>query len=315
MTLEQWRKEIHGEVFRLYQGNPLSLDLLLTAVLTGGHVLLEDIPGVGKTLLAKTLALALGGSFGRIQCTPDLTPSDILGYSVYNPVTGGFDFREGPVMAQVLLVDEINRASPRTQSALLQAMAEGEVTREGKTDPLPQGFFMMATQNPVEFEGTYPLPEAQKDRFLLSFSLGLPTRDQEKQIMASGNEAISGAVPVRTVSRPQDLAAYRKQAAGVTCDPKILDWILDLALATRDNPSLALGISPRGTQALTRAAKALAALRGRTYVVPEDVKDLFIPCNQQRILVQGASSLRGQSPRTLLEKILQTVPLPVLKDI
>ena len=310
--VKRWRDRVATEALKVFRGDPRAVDWVLTALLTGGHVLLEDVPGVGKTLLAKALAQALGGSFSRVQGTPDLLPSDLLGFSVYRPQDGTFEFRPGPVDTFLLLFDEINRASPRTQSALLQAMGEGEVSRDGKVVSLPDPFLVLATENPVEFEGTFPLPEAQKDRFLFTFRLGYPTRTQEESILTDLPFARRGVDEVSCVSSPEEVRSLRTRLAGVHVDPKVLGYVLDLATATRQESSFRLGLSPRGSQALFTAAKALALVRGRDWVLPDDVKELFLPVAGGRVSLTALAAARGLETGAVLSDLLERLPTPAL---
>ncbi len=314
MDARVWRDRIAAETGKVFRGDARSVDWILTALLSGGHVLLEDVPGVGKTLLAKALAQALGGTFARVQGTPDLLPSDLLGFSVYRPQDGTFEFRSGPVETFLLLFDEINRASPRTQSALLQAMGEGEVSRDGRLVALPDPFLVLATENPVEFEGTFPLPEAQKDRFLLTFRLGYPTREQEESILTDLPFARRG-VGVDAVSSPEEVRQLRSQVALVHADPKVTAYVLDLAAATRNEASFRLGLSPRGSQALFTASKALALLRGRTFVLPDDVKELFLPVTSGRVLLTPHAAARGLEVASVLSDLLDRLPTPALSGV
>lgn len=310
--VRQWRDRVAAEATKVFRGDARAVDWILTCLLTGGHVLLEDVPGVGKTLLAKALARALGGSFARVQGTPDLLPSDLLGFSVYRPQDGSFEFRPGPVETFLLLFDEINRASPRTQSALLQAMGEGEVSRDGKVVPLPDPFLVLATENPVEFEGTFPLPEAQRDRFLMTFRLGYPTRAQEASILADLPFARRGIDEVTPVSTPAEVQALRRHVEAVHVDPKVRDYVLDLAEATRKEASLRLGLSPRGSLALYTAGKALALIRGRTFVLPDDVKELFLPVAGGRVSLTPSAAARGLEATSVLSDLLERLPTPAL---
>jgi len=312
MAVKDWRDRVAAEAAKVFRGDGRAVDWILTALLAGGHVLLEDVPGVGKTLLAKALAKALGGAFTRVQGTPDLLPSDLLGFSVYRPQDGTFEFRPGPVETFVLLFDEINRASPRTQSALLQAMGEGEVSRDGQVVALPDPFLVLATENPIEFEGTFPLPEAQKDRFLLTFRLGYPTRDQEQSILTDLPFARRGVDEVGAVSTPEEVRTLRALVSGVHVDPKVRDYVLDLALATRNESSLGLGLSPRGSQALFTAAKALALVRGRDWVLPDDVKELFLPVAGGRVSLTPTATARGLEVGAVLGDLLERLPTPAL---
>ena len=314
MDVKAWRDRVAAETAKVFRGGSRSVDWILTALLSGGHVLLEDVPGVGKTQLAKALAQALGGSFARVQGTPDLLPSDLLGFSVYRPHDGTFEFRSGPVETFLLLFDEINRASPRTQSALLQAMGEGEVTRDGRVVALPDPFLVLATENPVEFEGTFPLPEAQKDRFLLTFRLGYPTREQEQSILTDLPFARRG-VAVDAVSSPEEVLRLREQVLEVHADPKVTAYVLDLAEATRNESAFRLGLSPRGSQALFTAAKALALLRGRSWVLPDDVKELFGPVACGRILLTPQAAARGLEAASVLADLLDRLPTPALSGV
>lgn len=310
--VKRWRDRVSAEAVKVFRGDSRAVDWILTALLAGGHVLLEDVPGVGKTLLAKALARALGGSFSRVQGTPDLLPSDLLGFSVYRPQDGSFEFRPGPVETFLLLFDEINRASPRTQSALLQAMGEGEVSRDGRVVPLPDPFLVLATENPVEFEGTFPLPEAQKDRFLLTFRLGYPNRAQEESILADlpfARRGVDGVVPV---SSPEEVLGLQALVSKVHVDPKVRDYVLDLADSTRRETSLRLGLSPRGSLALFTAAKALALVRGRAYVLPDDVKELFLPVAGGRVSLTPSAAARGLEAATVLSDLLERLPTPAL---
>jgi MoxR-like ATPase len=312
MSAKPWRDRVAAEALKVFRGDERAVDWILTALLAGGHVLLEDVPGVGKTLLSKALARALGGAFTRVQGTPDLLPSDLLGFSVYRPQDGTFEFRPGPVETFLLLFDEINRASPRTQAALLQAMGEGEVSRDGTVVALPDPFLVLATENPIEFEGTFPLPEAQKDRFLLTFRLGYPSRAQEEGILTDLPFGRRGVDEVDPVSSPEEVRELRTRVTAVHADPKVRDYVLDLAAATRNETSFRLGLSPRGSQALFTAAKALALLRGRDWVLPDDVKELFLPVAGGRVSLTPAAAARGLDVATVLADLLERLPTPAL---
>ena len=284
------------------------LELLMVALLCEGHVLLEDVPGVGKTMMARALAVSLGGSFKRLQCTPDLLPNDVTGVSVFNQQTGQFDFRPGPIFVNVLLVDEINRATPRTQSALLEAMQEQQVTVDGVTRKLPRPFLVMATQNPIEYEGTFPLPEAQLDRFLMRLPVGYPSADDEKTILNNlrREHPINQLMGVVTEDR---LLNFQREVWEVNVDTSILDYIIRLVTATRSHPDLILGGSPRASLALYKTSQALAALRGRDYVIPDDIKYLAPATLSHRIIIKPEAELRGRSTQKVLEELLNRVPL------
>ncbi len=290
-------------------GHDAALDLLLVALCCGGHALLEDVPGVGKTLLARSLAGALGCSFRRVQLTPDVLPSDVTGSNIYNQKTGEFEFRAGPVFTQILLADEINRATPRTQSALLEAMEEHQVTVDGDTRTLSSPFFVLATQNPIELEGTFPLPEAQLDRFLVRVRLGYPSRAQEAAVLER-YEATDRVVP-EAVTEPGELAAWQAARAAVHVAPAVRGYVLDLVAATRADPRLELGASPRAALMLHRAAQARALLEGRSFVVPDDVKALANPVLAHRLIVSPATRLSGEDADSVLAALLAEVPVPV----
>ncbi len=284
-------------------GKTEAIRLVLVALLSGGHALLEDVPGVGKTLLAKSLARSIDGKFQRIQCTPDLLPTDITGTNIWNPKSGDFNFLPGPVFANVLLTDEINRATPRTQSALLEVMEEQQVTVDGFSRAVPIPFFVIATQNPIEYQGTFPLPEAQMDRFMLSLSLGYPTEAEELQMLQSfSKHSFSDLEPCITLEQVQKLRLICSQ---VKVDTSLQQYILDLVRATRLDEEITLGVSPRGTIALQRATQALAFLCDRDYAIPDDIKFLapYVLCH--RLIPAG-----GRRSRTVMERLLRSVPIP-----
>lgn len=292
-------------------GKERAVRLSVVALLAGGHVLLEDAPGLGKTSLAKALAKSLGCDFTRLQCTPDLLPSDITGSNVYRPNTGDFEFRPGPVFAHVLLADEINRTTPRTQSALLEAMSEHQVSVEGETRVLPSPFFVIATQNPFEFEGTYPLPENQLDRFMVCLEVGYPDRVTEREVLTRHRTGD----PVTTLESVTDgrmILNLQKQVLGVRVDDSISDYLLAITHASRDSPDLSLGVSTRGALTLYRAAQALALVSGREYVIPDDIKELVIPVLGHRIVCRGSFSA-GQRRKAaeILNAILESVAVPL----
>ena len=299
---------VMDNVARVIVGKQATIELLMVALLSAGHVLIEDVPGVGKTMLARAIAISLGCSFKRLQCTPDLLPNDVTGVSVFNQKTAQFEFRPGPVFVTVLLTDEINRATPRTQSALLECMGEGQVSVDGVTHILPRPFLVLATQNPIEYEGTFPLPEAQLDRFLLRLSVGYPSAGDERQMLLN----LQREHPIETLERVVDgtrLPELQHRVWEVHVDDTVRDYVVRLVQATREHPDLALGGSPRGSLALFRTAQALAALRGRDYVLPDDVKPLVRPALAHRLIVRPESALRGRTAEQVLDDLLDKVPL------
>lgn len=308
--VSDWAEAVLDAVGSVFFGKREHIERALVAILCRGHVLIEDVPGVGKTLLARAIARSLGGKYSHIQCTPDLLPSDVLGVSIYNPKTGEFTFRQGPVISNVLLVDEINRATPRTQSALLEAMAEGQVSVEGRSIPLPSPFFLMATQSPSESEGTFPLPEVQKDRFFLSYSLGYPDREHEEQIVLSHSGESPSLNDLDPVSSPEQVVSMQEAILEVHVDDRIKDYIMQIIDRTREDKRLTLGVSPRGSLALYRGAQALAALRGRDYAVPEDVKEVAYPVLSKRILIKTEHTAKGLNERSIVGGILEAIDIP-----
>lgn len=308
--LRGWAQQIRTAVDSIYFGEPDHVKRLLVALLCRGHVLIEDVPGVGKTLLARAFARALGGQYKQIQCTPDLLPADVLGVSIYNQKSTQFEFRQGPIMTNVLLVDEINRATPRTQSALLEAMAEGQVSVEGRSLKLPQPFFLIATQSTSDAEGTFPLPEVQKDRFFLSFSLGYPTQEIERRIMRAQIQDVRGLDRSIEASDPETVVRMQASILQTHVDERLKDYILAIVTATRNDARLTMGVSPRGSLALFRGAQANAALDGREYLVPEDVKALARPVLSKRVLLRAEQSAKGLTEERVVAEILERIEVP-----
>jgi len=302
-------KRITENISRVIVGKKQSIELLLAALLADGHVLIEDIPGLGKTLLAKSLAKSIAGSFRRVQFTPDLLPADITGFNIYHQQTGQFIFQPGPVMANILLADEINRTIPRTQSSLLESMEERQVTVDGKTYPLPHPFFVMATQNPIELEGTFSLPEAQLDRFLLKIRLGYPDKDEEMAILERFQEK-DPLTELGAVANPEQIAELQQARKGIHVSQPVREYITRLVRATRDHTSLRLGASPRGSLNLMRAGQAWAVLNERNYVLPDDIKYLAVPVLAHRLILKEEERLRGETLEHLLEEIVDRITVP-----
>ncbi len=303
-------EDLRSNIEKAFIGKPDVIKMVLVALFSGGHILIEDVPGVGKTTLAKALARSTDAAFRRVQFTPDLLPSDILGVSIYSEKTSEFVFKPGPVFTNVLLADEINRTTPRTQSALLEAMNDFQVSIDGKTHQLPRPFIVLATQNPYEFEGTYPLPESQLDRFLMRISVGYPDADGEKAVLASqriGNP-LDELEPVIT---DEEVATIQRRVRDVRVDESLIDYILSITNATRASDRVEVGVSPRGSLFYRRAAQALAFIENRDYVIPADVKRLASPLLGHRIILRSAGSRSRDRAERVIEEILDLVPVPV----
>ena len=300
---------IAENVKKVIVGKDQAVELVTVALICQGHILIEDVPGVGKTMLARSLAQSTGCTFRRIQFTPDLLPSDITGVSIYNQKTTEFEFREGPIIAQLVLADEINRATPKTQSALLEAMDERQVTVEGVTHKIPRPFTVMATQNPIEYEGTFPLPEAPLDRFLVKIALGYPTMEEELEIV--NNQQISHPIDsLRAVATAEEIIEIQEAVKSVYVDDLIKQYIVTLTEATRDHPDISLGSSPRGSLSLFRGAQALAMMRTRDYALPDDIKELAVPMLSHRLIPSPAARMRGVQAEDLVNSIVDSVAVP-----
>lgn len=290
---------------RTIVGKSDAIRLVLVALLSGGHALLEDVPGVGKTLLAKSLARSIAGDFKRIQCTPDLLPTDITGTNIWNPSTGEFQFLPGPVFSNILLADEINRATPRTQSALLEVMEEQQVTIDGIPRSVPSPFFVIATQNPIEYQGTFPLPEAQMDRFTLSFSVGYPTEAEELEMLQKLEGSVSKLEDLQPCLKIEEAIELRRLCSQIQMDKSLQQYIVNLVRATRESEDITLGVSPRGAVALQRATQALAFLEGRDFAIPDDIKFLAPHVLSHRLIPAGS-----RRAKTIVEQLLRQVPIP-----
>ena len=308
-VIQDFAERVIDNVERVIIGKHAEVELALIALLCGGHILIEDVPGVGKTSLAKAVARSIGCSFKRLQFTPDMLPSDITGVFIYNQKTTDFEFRPGPIMAQIVLADEINRATPKTQSALLEAMEERHVTVEGQTFPLPNPFLVLATQNPIEYEGTFPLPEAQLDRFLMRIELGYPRRADEMSVL----ETQQRAQPLDELSQVvavNELIEMQQRTREVYVDRLVREYIVELVNATRQHPDVYLGASPRGSLALDHTAQARATLMGRDYATPDDVKYMAVPTLAHRLIVSPGAGVRNTSTNDVVLELLEAVPVP-----
>ncbi len=313
-ALSERAAAIREEVGKAFIGQAEVLDQILIALLAGGHVLIEGVPGLGKTLLVRALSQALDCGHARVQFTPDLMPSDISGHAVWNPKSETFNIRRGPIFTHLLLADEINRAPAKTQSALLEAMAELQVTIEGRSFPLPPPFLTLATQNPVEQEGTYPLPEAQLDRFLLKVLIGYPSRADEVRMVGTVSQGRNAAAfdlaRVQRAAGPEDIVAMQAGTAQVTVDEAVIDYAVRIVAATRDWAGIAMGAGPRGSLALVRAARAQAVLSGRDFVTPDDIREIALPALRHRIALAPELQIEGQSPDDVLKALLAKVEAP-----
>ena len=309
-AVSQSAANIKDNIERVLVGKGGVIELTLAAVLSGGHILIEDVPGIGKTTLARTLASSLDCTFQRIQFTPDLMPSDITGINYYNQKSGEFEFRPGPIIAQIVLADEINRATPRTQSALLEAMAERQLTVDDVTITLPVPFLVIATQNPIELEGTFPLPEAQLDRFMLRLRLGYPTEDEE-EAMLTRFQTTDPLNELTAVVGASDITGLQETVREVHLDPVLRNYLVQLVQATRTHADVELGASPRATMGLYRCSQALAAIRGRDYVTPDDLKTLAPLALSHRMILRSQARLRERTPESIIDEILAQIQVPV----
>lgn len=312
MNPSEFAKAVQANVAKVIVGKQDVVELMLVALLCDGHILLEDVPGIGKTTLAKALSRSVGLSFSRIQFTPDLLPSDVTGINYFNQKNQAFEFRNGPVFSQILLADEINRATPRTQSSLLEAMQERQSTVDGHTYPLPSPFLVIATQNPIELEGTFPLPEAQLDRFLMQIRLGYPSLEEEEEILLRYEKG-DPLVDLKPVIEPAQILALQEQVRSVHVNQDVRRYMLEVVRSTRTHAAVQLGVSPRGTLALYRASQALAALRDRDYVIPSDIQMLAPSLLTHRIHIAAQTRLRGRSAEEVVADIADTVPVPVVQ--
>ena len=302
---------LQQNVRKVIVGKDEAIELALIALLCKGHVLIEDVPGVGKTTLVAALAKSLSCSFKRIQFTPDVMPSDITGFTLPSMQTGEMEFKPGAVMSQIVLADEINRTSPKTQSSLLEVMEEGQVTVDGVTHPLPRPFMVLATQNPVDFVGTYPLPEAQMDRFFLRISIGYPSVEEEMDVLERYSGQISPLQTLQSVCGAQEVLAMQEMVGSVYCSREVRSYVAQIAACTRSHPALLLGVSPRGAIALIRAAQACAVLSGRDYILPDDVQRMALPVLSHRLILTPEARMKGQSAQKILLSLLSSVPVPV----
>lgn len=314
MTNKEMIEKVLNNIEKVMIGKRDISELSMTALLAGGHVLLEDVPGVGKTMMVKALAKSIGADFKRIQFTPDLLPSDVLGVSIYNPKDMEFEFRAGPIMGNIILADEINRTSPKTQSALLEGMEESSVTIDGETMKIPQPFFVMATQNPIEYEGTYPLPEAQLDRFLFKLKMGYPTQQEEIEVLRRAEKEIP-IENLQTVISLEELKGLQSAVKEIVVSDAVKSYIVACATETRNNPYVYLGVSPRGSLAVMKSCQAYAMLRGRSYVTPDDVQYLARFVFGHRMILRPEAKYEGVSTEEIIERILTKVPVPVDKVI
>jgi len=310
MTIQEAMEGVIANVERVIIGKRDAVELTLVALLCEGHILIEDVPGTGKTTLAKALARSLDCSFQRIQFTPDLLPSDVTGLYFFNQKAQEFEFRPGPIMAQIILADEINRATPRTQAALLEAMQERQVSIDLETKPLPRPFLVLATQNPIELEGTFPLPEAQIDRFLLKIKLGYPSEADENEILLR-YEQDDPLQALQPVLHGETLLEYQRQVRSIKVEKTVREYLVRVTRASREHPAVELGVSPRGTLALYKTAQALAALRSRDYVLPDDIKCLAPSVLTHRIIIHPQTRLRGRTPEQVIAEIVDSVAVPV----
>ncbi len=308
-SVQSFAERLIANVERVIVGKREAVELAVIGLLCQGHLLIEDVPGTGKTMLARSIARSLGCSFSRIQFTPDMLPSDVTGVSIYNQATRQFEFRPGPIMAQIVLADEINRATPKTQAALLEAMEERQVTVDGVTRPLPRPFMVLATQNPIEYEGTFPLPEAQLDRFLMRIRLGYPETEDEVRILER-QQFRHPIEELEQVASVEELLEAQEAIRAVYVAPRLKRYIVDLTRRTREYPDVYLGASPRGSLTLYRAGQARAAIHGRDFVLPDDIKALAIPALGHRVIVGPTARMRDVTAEQIVEEILRQVPVP-----